>query len=49
MAKLIKAKVTRVRGPRKGTIHTRYFKSQNDLYKFLANQRKALLKKRNKK
>lgn len=44
MAKLIKARVVRVKGARKGSVYTRYFKTQDALYKFLARQRKKLAK-----
>lgn len=44
MAKLIKARVVRTKGPRKGTPYVRYFKSQDEMYKFLTRQRKLLAK-----
>lgn len=46
MAQRIKAKVVRTKGPRKGTTYTRYFKSHEEMYKFLARQRKLLAKRR---
>lgn len=46
MAKLIKAIVVRTKGPRKGISYTRYFKSHEEMYKFLARQRKLAAKRR---
>lgn len=46
MAKLIKARVVRTKGPRKGTAYIRYFKSHDEMYKFLARQRRLLAKKK---
>ena len=43
---MIKARVVRTKGPRKGTTYVRYFKSQDEMYRFLARQRKMLAKRR---
>lgn len=43
---MIKARVVRTKGPRKGTTYVRYFKSHDEIYKFLARQRKTLAKRR---
>ena len=42
---MIKTRVVRIKGPRKGTTYVRYFKSQDEMYRFLARQRKKLTKK----